>query len=1087
MEEWSASLGELPGKPEEMIRYVVHKMDRRSWPWKKKSSEKSAAEKAIATLDAAGVASASGGSQNEKDNYKKPNYVQISVESYEHLTGLEDQVKSYEDQVKTYKEQVKTYEEQVKTYEDQLKTLDEQIDELNENLSAAHTEMNEKEELVKQHAKVAEEAVSGWEKAEAEAATLKTHLEAVTLSKLTAEDRAAHLDNALKECMRQIRNLKEEHEKKVQDVVLTKNLQYDKMKREFEAKIGQLDQEILRAEAENDAVSRSLQERSTKLIKMTAEKSEAEADIELLKSNLEACEREINSLKYEVHIVSKELEIRNEEKNMSAKTAEVANKQHMEGVKKIAKLEAECQRLRGLVKKKLPGPAAFAQMKLEVESLGREYGETRRRSPVKPASPHLSPHPRTPVTEFSMDGSQKLLKENEFLTERLLAMEEETKMLKEALSKRNSELQSSRSMYAKTANKLQSLEAQLNSGGKQKGSAEFSSIQNASDPPSLTSLSEDGNDDAASVAESWGSALISEVSMMKDKNKDKSSRTDSTNHLELMDDFLEMEKFARSSNDSNVDKKRPETVNHEANVANGAEGQTEKQPEVNSLFKAENTTPDAEPSLLRKVRLRISKVLESVSNDADIGKTLEEIKCIVQETIDTLHPHPVTCVFVEKHCSEDAVATSDKEVSLLENGKQSVQKEKLSSKELEAAISEIHTFVLSLGKEAAALQGKSDDVDGLERKIDLFSSTCDKVLCNEMNLSDIVVSLSNVVVKVGDISFNLMGYKGCETEPSTPDCIDKVALPENKEAQEERYPNGCSHVSDSSSNPEFPSEANILQGVDSASCKCSLEFEQLKAEKDNMDQELARSMEDLVNTKSHMKETEQMLAEVKSQLASAQKTNSLAETQLKCMAESYKSLEKRAEELETEINLLHSKMESLEIELQAEKHSHQDALARCNDLEEQVKRNEECSMCSSLAADLENKNKQEKELQAAAQKLAECQETIFLLGRQLKGFRPPQNERDHHHQELLEEEPITSGMNGQDLIGNESPVDLHTTPFSSSDTEANAPERSAAMFTTPKHRPTKSGSSSASSTPTPEKHSRDSFRLKESLAIEVIL
>ncbi|KAJ1398044.1 Filament-like plant protein [Sesbania bispinosa] len=128
------------------------------------------------------------------------------------------------------------------------------------------------------------------------------------------------------------------------------------------------------------------QERSNMLIKLSEEKAHAEAEIEHHKSNIESCEREINSLKYELHVISKELEIRNEEKNMSMRSAEAANKQHMEGVKKIAKLEAECQRLRGLVRKKLPGPAALAQMKLEVENLGRDYGETRlRKSPVKPA------------------------------------------------------------------------------------------------------------------------------------------------------------------------------------------------------------------------------------------------------------------------------------------------------------------------------------------------------------------------------------------------------------------------------------------------------------------------------------------------------------------------------------------------------------------------------------------------------------------------------------------------------------------------------------------------------------------------------
>ncbi|KAL0391904.1 UNVERIFIED_CONTAM: Filament-like plant protein 4 [Sesamum radiatum] len=181
-------------------------MDKRSWPWKKKSSDKQAAEKAnVSASDSSAAVADTSATQDDKgkqdNNGKKPKYVQISVESYTHLTGLEDQVKSYEEQVQTLEDEVK---------------------ELNEKLSEAHSEITNKENLVKQHAKVAEEAISGWEKAEAEAATLKNHLESVTLLKLTAEDRASHLDGALKECMRQIRNLKEEHDKKLHEVVLEK-------------------------------------------------------------------------------------------------------------------------------------------------------------------------------------------------------------------------------------------------------------------------------------------------------------------------------------------------------------------------------------------------------------------------------------------------------------------------------------------------------------------------------------------------------------------------------------------------------------------------------------------------------------------------------------------------------------------------------------------------------------------------------------------------------------------------------------------------------------------------------------------------
>lgn len=75
-----------------------------------------------------------------ENHNKKPKYVQISVESYTHLTGLEDEVKSYEDQVHNLEDEVK---------------------QLNEKLHDAQLEMINKENMVKQHAKVAEEAVSG--------------------------------------------------------------------------------------------------------------------------------------------------------------------------------------------------------------------------------------------------------------------------------------------------------------------------------------------------------------------------------------------------------------------------------------------------------------------------------------------------------------------------------------------------------------------------------------------------------------------------------------------------------------------------------------------------------------------------------------------------------------------------------------------------------------------------------------------------------------------------------------------------------------------------------------------------------------
>ncbi|XP_061375362.1 filament-like plant protein 4 isoform X2 [Gastrolobium bilobum] len=910
--------------------------------------------------------------------------------------------------------------------------------------------------------------------------------------------------------MRQIRNLKEEHEQKIQEVALTKTKQLDRIKGELEDKIFNFEQELLRSAAENAALSRTLQERSNMLIKLSEEKAQAEGEIELLKSNIESCEREINSLKYELHVISKELEIRNEEKNMSMRSAEAANKQHMEGVKKIAKLEAECQRLRGLVRKKLPGPAALAQMKLEVENLGRDYGETRlRKSPVKPASSHMSPLP-----EFSVENVQKLQKDNEFLTERLLAMEEETKMLKEGLARRNSELQASRSMCAKTLSKLQILEAQVQSNYQQKGSPKsiihinHESIysRNASHAPSLVSMSEDGNDDVGSCADSWSTVIISDLSQLpKEKNTEEMSKSEATKKLELMDDFLEVEKLARLSNDSNGDASVSVAPNHEtteivtndvSEVSTGKDDPSESEKKIDSnplpsqgssaaVLSPPDPESDGDGLSLEELRSRILSVFESTAKDADIGKIVKDIKHVLEDAHD---PSIQDSIAVIPHSVELSDTTFDKQsdpnVADLNAKKELISSQQPTeyvqiTSDLEAAISQIHDFVLFLGREAMSVHDISSDGDGISQKMEEFSVTFNEVIRNKASLLQFVLNLSYVLAKVREFRFNILGYKGTEAETNSPDCIDKIALPENKLIQDnlsgERYQNGRAHILNPCSDPEVPDDGNLTSGFESNSTsqKFSMEdFEELKLEKEKAVVDLSKCSENLEMTKSQLLETEQLLAEVKSQLASAQRSNSLAETQLKCMAESYRSLETRAQEFETELNHLLMKTETLEIELKDEKRGHEAALAKFKELEEQLQRYE------SSAADNDRKTKQERDLAATAEKLAECQETIFLLGKQLKALHPqtepmgsPNTERVSKVEEELDQAEMDSATSAfVQRLGAESPLHFSNTLFIPSDNESNFPAISPVQH--PNHRPTKSTSSSASSTPTPEKHAR---------------
>ncbi|KAL0369134.1 UNVERIFIED_CONTAM: Filament-like plant protein 4 [Sesamum calycinum] len=399
------------------------------------------------------------------------------------------------------------------------------------------------------------------------------------------------------------------------------------------------------------------------------------------------------------------------------------------------------------------------------------------------------------------------------------------------------------------------------------------------------------------------------------------------------------------------------------------------------------------------------------------------------------------------------------------------------------------------GKEAKAVPGTSPDEDRLNKNLDRFSAKYSEAINSKIDLVDFVLDISHVLGKASELHFNVLGFKSSEVDAGSPDCIDKIALPENKavvDSSRESYPNGCANFSDSASDPDVPNDGNLVPTSEStaASWKCSLEeFERLKMDKDNLAVDLARCTENLESTKSQLQETEQLLSEVKSQLTSAQKSNSLAETQLKCMAESYRSLETRAEELQTEVNLLQGKIENLDNELQEEKRSHQDALTRCKDLQEQLERIESCG-----PADNDDKTSQEKELAAAAEKLAECQETIFLLGKQLKAFRPqtdslssPNNGRSQKVEVSIDEEPTISGTSVPDIdpsemdtatslnlhrAGSESTLDPPNAPLSPSDSEANNTARSPVRSHQSIHRPTKSVSSYASSTPTPEKQTR---------------
>ncbi|KAL9688139.1 hypothetical protein QQ045_032553 [Rhodiola kirilowii] len=193
---------------------------------------------------------------------------------------------------------------------------------LEKKLAAALLNLKAKDEMVKQHEKVAVEAVAGWEKAETEVAVLMQQLEAASEESSAVEHQANHLDEALRECVRQLRQARDEQEQKIQEALLKKTREWDSVRSNLESQLLQLE--------------------------VAVESSKADTD---LCYKLQFLENENLALKHELVSLSEELEIRTIERDMNAQAAETASKQHLDMIRKLAMLEAENRNLRLVTRK----------------------------------------------------------------------------------------------------------------------------------------------------------------------------------------------------------------------------------------------------------------------------------------------------------------------------------------------------------------------------------------------------------------------------------------------------------------------------------------------------------------------------------------------------------------------------------------------------------------------------------------------------------------------------------------------------------------------------------------------------------------
>ncbi|KAI9079655.1 hypothetical protein K1719_038276 [Acacia pycnantha] len=266
------------------------KMNRRSWLWRRKSSDKSLAE----------------------------------TESSESMSSHSERF--FDDQA--YPTQTTSTSPEVMSEAASNEEAVTDVKILKEKLSAALLSISVKEDLIKQHANVAEEAISGWEKAEDDVLSFKQQLDAAKKNNSHLEERVSQLDRALKECVRQLRQAREEQEQKIHEAVANNSLIWESKKSELEGKVVGLEAQLQTAKAQTT----------------TSISSD-------LRQKLEAVEKENASLKLELQSRLQEIEFMITETDLSTQAAEAVSKQYLESIMKIAKLEAECRRLKAIAHK----------------------------------------------------------------------------------------------------------------------------------------------------------------------------------------------------------------------------------------------------------------------------------------------------------------------------------------------------------------------------------------------------------------------------------------------------------------------------------------------------------------------------------------------------------------------------------------------------------------------------------------------------------------------------------------------------------------------------------------------------------------
>ncbi|XP_038975037.1 filament-like plant protein 7 [Phoenix dactylifera] len=927
--------------------------------------------------------------------------------------------------------------------------LERSLGDLNEQLSSARSESNAKDDLIAKQAKVAEEAIAGWEKARAEAASFRQQLADALLQKATAEERIVDIDSALKECMQQLHMDKEEHQQSTNDCAMKISREQEKV-RALEERLAEMNKTLVKLGVESSNLSRILEVKEKLIEELNNSRSQLEANVTAVMAKLDSSEKNNASLKYEVCMLQKELEIRNAEREFSLKSADAAHKQHLESIKKIAKLESECQRLRVMVRKRLPGPAALAKMRSEVEMLGNSTMETRRKKSNSVMEPIMS---RDFIPENCNDVSNKSITS---LVDRLHAIEDENKNLKESLIKKNRELQSSRTMFARTASKLSHVEKQLEELSEGQDCFELARSTPVSyNLPHASNSKVGGNEDNISCAESWASALISELEHFKNgkPTATPSSRSAGVSDLSLMDDFIEMEKLAIfcmdkpfGSSDIISGDNKSQTTSKETDAgldiseAIGKELVPINSPsdfgDINKETQSTCISFDKNPSWLQDILRVIIQKHHITKRSLDV--ILEEVRVALGKRdlsvrgkcSDALYPSCTISqnpLHVSSYSSDGAFdmgtltgetkgqlfqpnfkKTACKLIKLVEGITERSMKISNAQHALSGnsgGASSLHRSASLNGYVARAFLWKSSELSSVLQR---FVIVCNELLHGKADLEKFVTEVTSTLDWVIDHCFSLQDVsnmketikKHFDGDGSPSDNEFEAVLNSPGTERDRADAHGELMIEKERSMP-FLSASNDLYSLSQMQdfdTKLKDENERLRLEiiimesrRKDLEEKLktATAKNETLITRLH--ESEENISHLQVELAKLKEAKGLITDQIENQKLINEDLGRQLRVAKVDLNEARQKFSSLEVELEDKSHCCEELEATCLELQLHLEGVAAKGTPKYVVGSEEKQLRTDWEIAAASERLAECQETILNLGKQLKALASPRD------------------------------------------------------------------------------------------------